>query len=162
MNVLKKYKNDLLLIGGILLCAGLLALVLSGRGSGAYVRIEADGETVGYLPLFADAEKVYNGKDGGENTVVISNGKARVLHASCPDKLCEHQGEKSKIGDTIVCLPNRFVVTVVGREEAEAYLETLKEQAGAALKGGGEALGETEPEGSPEIFAGAALKGGVK
>ena len=39
--------------------------------------------------------------------------------ASCPDQLCVHQNAIDKTGQTIVCLPNKVVVTVENGEEDE-------------------------------------------
>ena len=40
--------------------------------------------------------------------------------AECPDKLCMRQGAISRDGQTIVCLPHKLVVEVIGGEK-EAY-----------------------------------------
>ena len=114
----RKYKHDLILLGVICLCAGLIAGgILLFRKPGAYVRIESDGETVKILPLDVEWTEFFYGEKG-VNEVRISNGKVSCINASCPDKLCMHMGEVSHAGDTIVCLPNRFVITVITEEEA--------------------------------------------
>ncbi|WP_029067375.1 NusG domain II-containing protein [Lachnobacterium bovis] len=53
----------------------------------------------------------YNGKV--INELQIKDGKASMQSATCPDKLCVKQHEISKKNETIVCLPNKVVVTVV-------------------------------------------------
>jgi hypothetical protein len=55
----------------------------------------------------------------GTNIVQIENGGARMLDADCPDKICVKEGFKDKNGQTIVCLPNRFVVEIKGEDKAE-------------------------------------------
>lgn len=53
----------------------------------------------------------------GENVVEIKNGKISVLSATCPDKICIHQGERGEGCDNttpIVCLPNRFSIVIEG------------------------------------------------
>ena len=60
--------------------------------------------------------------EGNVNTVVIRGGRASVVDANCPDKLCEGMGSVSKAGETIVCLPHKLVVTVISAEEAEELL----------------------------------------
>ena len=47
-------------------------------------------------------------------TITVQDGQVFVSGASCPDKLCMAQGHKSHGGETIVCLPNKLVVSVVG------------------------------------------------
>ena len=39
--------------------------------------------------------------------------------ADCPDLLCVHQKAISKEGESIICLPNKVVVTIRGGEETE-------------------------------------------
>ena len=46
----------------------------------------------------------------GHLTVEIRGDKARVVDASCPNKLCEHQGWISR--GAIICLPSRISVLV--------------------------------------------------
>ncbi|MBQ9911082.1 MAG: NusG domain II-containing protein [Lachnospiraceae bacterium] len=117
---LKKYKNDLILIGVICLCAGLIAGgSLFFRRPGAYVRIEMDGETVKVLPLDIEWTEFFYSANNGVNEVRIADGKVSCVNASCPDKLCVHMGEVFRVGDTVVCLPNRFVITVISEEEAK-------------------------------------------
>ena len=55
----------------------------------------------------------------GHNTLVIEGGKAHIEEADCPDHYCEQQGEISKTGETLVCLPHKLVAEVVAGEEAD-------------------------------------------
>lgn len=48
----------------------------------------------------------------GINQLIIRDGKADVTEASCPDKICVHQSPISQTGETIVCMPNRVIVTI--------------------------------------------------
>lgn len=50
----------------------------------------------------------------GPVEVEISNGRARVREAHCPNQLCVKQGWVSR--GIIVCLPGRVVVFVGGRD----------------------------------------------
>ena len=53
--------------------------------------------------------------DGGAgNRLLISNQTANMVWADCPDQICVHQAPISHVGETIICLPNRVVVTIVG------------------------------------------------
>ena len=49
----------------------------------------------------------------GCNTVRIENGCAYMADATCPDKLCIHQGKVEDSSKKIVCLPNRVTVEVI-------------------------------------------------
>ncbi len=48
----------------------------------------------------------------GYNIVQIKNGQASVIEADCPDKICVHAKAAEDIGDVIVCIPHRFVLTI--------------------------------------------------
>ncbi|MBQ9370138.1 MAG: NusG domain II-containing protein [Clostridia bacterium] len=53
-------------------------------------------------------------------TVVVEEGSIHVEDADCPDKICERMGKISKAGETIICLPNRVVIKILGKGEVEA------------------------------------------
>ncbi|MDX9917990.1 MAG: NusG domain II-containing protein [Gudongella sp.] len=50
----------------------------------------------------------------GYNLIELGDGKVRVIEADCPDKIDVKQGYISRIGETIVCLPNRMVIEIKG------------------------------------------------
>lgn len=47
---------------------------------------------------------------GETNICEISNGKAKMISATCPDHLCIKQNPIDINGGTIVCLPNKVVI----------------------------------------------------
>lgn len=107
-------KNDIILIGAVLLIAIVAALVVSLSGeAGAYVVVRVDGEEVGKYSLSEDGEYSLN---GGTNILIIEDGAAYLIEANCPDHLCIKQGKINKNGQTITCLPNKLTVTVYGED----------------------------------------------
>ena len=116
MNWLKTHRNDVLLVAGLLILGGALALFLFiTRQAGGYVSVRVDGEPVMELPLGEDT-RIVLGEGEHTNTLVIENGAARVVEASCPDQICVNQGAVRYAGESIVCLPHKLVVTVEGGE----------------------------------------------
>lgn len=114
MNWLNTHKNDVFLIAALLLLGGALALLLRlTRRDGGTVRVQADGETVMELPLSEDA-RIVLGEGEHTNTLVIKDGAAQVMEASCPDQICVNHGAIRYAGESIVCLPHKLVVTVEG------------------------------------------------
>ena len=114
MNWLKSHRNDLLLVAILLILGGALALFLRfTRQAGAAVTVQIDGKVVMELPLSEDTQLVL-GEGAHTNTLVIKGGAARVVDASCPDRLCVGQGAVQYAGESIVCLPHKLVVTVRG------------------------------------------------
>ena len=68
--------------------------------------------------------QIKNAEGTVTNTLVIENGKADMISADCPDKLCVNQHAISSNGETIVCLPNKVVVEVEDGEEAQFDTQT--------------------------------------
>ena len=80
--------------------------------SGGSICVYVDNELYGEFSL--DEDNTYDiTKDSSVLcTVLISKGRADVVSASCPDKLCVSQQSISLDGESICCLPNRVYITV--------------------------------------------------
>lgn len=110
-------KNDYVLIAGILLAAVILLVVFQRvwSGDGAVVEVTVGGKVYGEYRLDKDQTiEIHN-----TNLLEIRDGKADMIDADCPDKLCVEQKAISKNGESIVCLPNQVVVTVTTGEQTE-------------------------------------------
>lgn len=106
-------KGDIIVFAAVLCIAALAALVLSFfGGDGDVAVVEVDNKIVSQLELNVDTE--YDVVIDGEvtNTVVVKNGTVCVINANCPDKTCQNHSPISKTDESIVCLPNKVVVTV--------------------------------------------------
>ncbi len=115
-------KFDLIFIG-TLLFAGLVSLFLITsyvtKQNGSTVQILTAGKVYGTYDL-RNVKKIPILVDGTvTNMLQIENGKAKMIEADCPDKLCLHQKAIAHQGETIVCLPNKIVVEIHGGEQAE-------------------------------------------
>ncbi len=112
---------DLILIGGLLVVSVVLFFVLSRWSAhGGAVEVQVDGATVATLPLDTDTTYVIDGAGGGHNTLVIADGKATVTEATCPDGVCVRHRAIDRAGQSIICLPNKAVVRVVGEPTVDA------------------------------------------
>ena len=49
-------------------------------------------------------------KNGKRNVLEVRNKKVHMVEANCKDQICVKEGWKSKPGQTIVCLPHKFLV----------------------------------------------------
>ena len=115
----KKTKNDIILTASLLLLAVLVFFIMGLiTKDGSYVEVKKDGAVIGKYSLSIDREiEIKN--DSGYNILKIESGKAYISEASCPDKLCVKQGRVFGNGKTLVCLPNKTVITVYSNKEEE-------------------------------------------
>ena len=88
---------------------------------GEQVIVKVDKKEIARYDLNTDREVVIEGKDGGKNTLVIKDGKAYIKDATCPDKLCEHQGKIHMVGQSLICLPNRVVIEITDDNKDEEF-----------------------------------------
>lgn len=114
-----KHKKDLLLIAIILAAAavGFGANYFHRKTPATELEISVDGKVIEVLDLTQDTDMTIEGWDGGSNHLIIQDGTAWVDEATCPDKVCVHQGKVSMNRQMIVCLPNRMVATVIAPED---------------------------------------------
>ena len=109
-------KGDIIILAALLCIAALIFCAIHFlTPSGDNVRIEVASKTVATLPLSEDA--TYNVEIGGKvtNTVEIKDNQVEVTYADCPDKICENHRAISKSGESIICLPNKVVVSIEGK-----------------------------------------------
>ncbi|MDR1764752.1 MAG: NusG domain II-containing protein [Lachnospiraceae bacterium] len=110
-------RNDLILIALLLglaaaLCFAVRPSGVPGDALSPYVLVTVDGEEYARYSLGIDQEHIITGTGGGTNRLIIRGGMAYVEEATCPDKICIHQGKIHEPGELIVCLPNRVVVSI--------------------------------------------------
>ncbi len=97
-----------------LLAAILLSFFLLGRlGTGSRVVVERAGEVVFTAPLDT-ARTVRLAGPLGETVLEIRAGRACILEAPCPHKVCMGMGQVARRGELIACVPNRLLVRVEG------------------------------------------------
>lgn len=126
MNTIKKTvkslgirPGDIIITAILFMLAAVTAIAISFLSpEPQYAVITADGTEIACLPL--DTDCVYH--IGETNTIEISGGQVRMTEADCPDKVCIHTGKISQSGQTIVCLPNRVVIFISGKNPGvDAY-----------------------------------------
>ena len=88
---------------------------------GEQVIVKVDKKEIARYDLNTDREVIIDGKNGGKNTLVIKDGKAYIKDATCPDKLCEHQGKIHMVGQSLICLPNRVVIEITDDKKDEEF-----------------------------------------
>ena len=113
-------KNDVIFISILaVFCIAVCVAVYKGGGvEGSNILITVDGEEYGTYSLLEEQNIVIE-QGNAKNVIVIEDGKAYMLEASCPDQLCVDQNEISFDKESIICLPNKVVLTVISDVESE-------------------------------------------
>lgn len=110
-------KRDILLFILIpVACISIFFANIKINSGGDTVLIYLENKLYKKLPLDEDSITDVN----GTNTVIVSNKEVYINQASCPDKLCIHQGKIKDSSKDIVCLPNKVVVKVNKKSEIDA------------------------------------------
>lgn len=111
-------KKDIVLAAALLLAALLLflGLRLGGGEPGGEVRVTVDGLLYGTYPLSGE-RKIRVEQESGVNILRIQDGAVWMEEADCPDGYCVRQGRIERKNQTIVCLPHRLVVEIIGEKE---------------------------------------------
>ena len=108
----------MILIFSVLIISALCFLVMNlNQEKGTCAEITVGGEVYGIYPLEIDKKITIclDCEDKSQyNILVIENGKADMIEATCPDGVCVDHAPISNVGETIVCLPQKVVVTIVG------------------------------------------------
>ena len=117
---MRKFKFDIFLI--ILLVGALIAWLVVWIATSSNDKkkavIEYNNEVVLELSLSENKQirlkELSNGKTlEYEMLIVVEDGTIRVEENECPNHDCIKEGKKDKIGDVIICLPNKIVIKVV-------------------------------------------------
>lgn len=118
---MKMKKMDFILVLTVVILAigGFLLYNLLGQREAGLVVVEVDGDAFGEYKLHENQEVLIN----DTNVLIIENGEASMYEADCPDQICVEHVSISKNGETIVCLPNKVVVTI--KEAAESELDAV-------------------------------------
>ena len=63
--------------------------------------------------------------DSQTNDVRAEKGRIRIISASCPDKICVHQGWIENGVIPIVCLPNKVTIEIRGGNNADNAVDGI-------------------------------------
>lgn len=123
------YKKD---IFGIVLVVFVTAVLLmvkfiptSSEGK-KYAEVTVDGNSVLKIELTADMEPSEVPIENGFDTVLeVNDGEVWIKSSECEDQVCVHSGKISNKGASIVCLPAKTVVKIVGEQSDEAKIDGI-------------------------------------
>ena len=89
--------------------------ILSG---GKVLEIRASDKLVGRYSL--DNHKMVKVPGRlGTTSILIENGRARILSSPCPHKICCGMGDIGTQGGLLVCVPNEVIVAIAGEQAGD-------------------------------------------
>lgn len=121
----KKIKNDIIFIGALLLVLAVIGcILLLFRKEGSVVKVTVDGKFFSTYSLEQN-QTVEIKTDNGYNILVIENGTAYIKEASCPDGICSSHRPIRFSGSSIICLPNKVVVSIDSNSENDGGVDII-------------------------------------
>ena len=121
--IMKKWDLIIIIVLIILSLMPIRFLISNNNVDLKRVIINVNGEEYETLELKENINEIIKIEEGlGVNEIYINKGQVYMNHSNCTDKVCMRQGKISKIGESIVCLPNRVFIEIKGDEEGECIL----------------------------------------
>lgn len=112
-------KGDIIVIFTLIVvfCLSFIYIINSFITTGdKYISVQVNGEEIKQI-TFGNEKKVYPIRTSfGLNILEVDNESVRVIEASCPDKLDVKFGKINKVGQAIICMPNRLVIQIKSRK----------------------------------------------
>ena len=116
-------RGDLLAVAFVVLCAIALSVGLwmnRGHSDAVMARIYQDGKLIEEIPLTGNRTLTVTGSY--TNVITVADGKIAITSTDCPGEDCRHTGWIADAGRSIVCLPNRLEIRLVGDGGVDAVV----------------------------------------
>lgn len=113
-------KGDWLAIGIVVMLTLAVALWFvpqSTQNQDAVIQIYQDNVLV--KEILPGADETFTLIGAYTNTIVIREGRAAITESDCPGADCVHSGWIGTVGRSIVCLPNKVEIRIVGQAEVD-------------------------------------------
>lgn len=112
-------KGDLILLLLLIIPAVFFLIYFNSRDIGGEVTVYVDGTSVGTYDLANDCNVTIQGLNNIVNTMTISNGRACISNANCPDHICENSGYICRDKESVCCAPGGILIVISSGEKAE-------------------------------------------
>lgn len=122
--------GDKVLVGVLVIFSIALAFYMANLDRNVedkYVSIQINGQEINAIALDDSVigETFEIETEFGRNVIEFGDGELKIIDASCLDKLCIKQGSISKVGQLLVCLPNRLVVEIRSDAPANNQIDNI-------------------------------------
>lgn len=112
-------RADIVLAIILIILGGMISYISAfNSNQGDTVLITVDGKEFGKYSLGEDKTITVKQKDH-INKVIIKDGTVAMNFSDCPNQVCVHAGKISRTSQSVVCLPNRVMVQIIGKGEPE-------------------------------------------
>lgn len=79
-----------------------------------YVEIYENGKLTYRYKLVKEKKTIEVNSNLGKELIQVEDFKVKKIKASCPNKFCLTKGYIKKVGDIIVCAPNKEIIKITG------------------------------------------------
>lgn len=115
LKVIKK-ADIVLFIILIVLGLGLSWLSIAGNVTGQKAVVTVSGKEYGTYSL-SRSQTVTIKQHRHTNKFIIKDGYVQMTYSSCKNQICVKEGKINQTNQSIVCLPNKVVLTIQGGDE---------------------------------------------
>lgn len=113
-------KKDFILISAVLLIVSVTFSInyFINTKKGEKIEIYVDNKLYKTYDI-DDEDEIKIESEKGYNLIKIHNHGVEITEASCPDKVCIHEGFIEKPSKSIVCLPNKVHIKITSDSNNE-------------------------------------------
>ena len=122
-NYLKPRVSDFLM--ALMIAAAAAALFFGfakPKEQGKTAEIYLGGQLLYSVDLIKDDGKTFKAEGDYTNVIEVSKGKIRVKSSDCPGESCVHTGWIDTEGRSVICLPNKMEIRIVGDGGVDAVV----------------------------------------
>lgn len=118
-------KWDVIIIVALIIISfipeGVMFISSINKHNALYVEVYSEGKLYKKLPLDKDSgdTSITIDNELGKNIIEINNEQVKIIDADCHDKICVKAHDISKPGESLICLPHKLVVRIIGEGKQE-------------------------------------------
>ncbi len=115
---LKLKPGDIILLAFFILFSIVLFLKpFAAKSNNLILEVIKDGKVVYELSLSSSGEWDISDEKVKFRFAILKDKKVTVLDSNCPQQICVKSKMISKPGETIICIPNKIILIIKGKEE---------------------------------------------
>lgn len=115
-------KSDMKLVGVLLIVISLIFIFINvTKEEGSVAEVYYKDEMILNVNLSIDGEYVVDG-ELGDVILEVKDNKIRVKKENSPKNICSREGFVGDSSKTLVCLPNKIIVKIVGENDIDGVV----------------------------------------